>query len=202
VARRGTGLDPAVTEPIPAVHELSGERLRAMAGLWKRSARELVARFSGSSMLPTIPSGAEVVVRCGAAPGLNDIIAFVRDDRLVVHRVVALSASGDWILTRGDAWAIPDPPITDPGCILGLVTGVRGRDGFAAPGVQPRSLGRRLGLAVCVAALGMGHGVGRRFIRALTLLRRWLIAIPRGYAGTVRRRVAGPRQRGGRSTTS
>ena len=191
-----------MTEPPPSVGELSGEQLRAVANLWKRNAREVTARFSGSSMQPTIPPGVEVIVRCGAAAGRNDIVAFIQDDRLVVHRVVTLSEDQGWILTRGDAWAIPDPPITDRACILGVVIRVRRHDGFVDPEEAPKSPGRRLGLAVCLTALRIGPAAGRRFIRALTLLHRWLVGVPRGYAGGIKRRLSRPRQRGARPTIS
>ena len=93
-------------------------------------------------MEPTIPSGAEVRLRCGATAAVGDVVAFIRDDHIVLHRVEALSPSGRWVLTRGDACVFPDPLITDLSLILGRVA--------SPPVLAPRGHGRRAVLALCL----------------------------------------------------
>jgi len=92
-------------------------------------------------MEPTIASGAEVRLLCGGAAAVGDVVAFIRDDHIVLHRVEALSPSGRWVLTRGDACVFPDPPLTDLSLILGRATSASG-----APGGARRRLARALSL--------------------------------------------------------
>jgi hypothetical protein len=138
-----------------------------VAALWKRTGREVVARFTGSSMEPTIPSGAEVRLRCGVEVGMGDVAAFLRDGHLIVHRVVGGSREAGWILTCGDALLLPDPPIRDFDTILGQVVEVRVGDRF-----EPLAAARR-GLIVrsCLGLLRWSPSLGDAAVRALRYLR-------------------------------
>jgi hypothetical protein len=107
----------------PAVDLVEGETLAAVAALWRKTGRELRARFGGSSMEPALPPGTEVVLRCGETGAPGEVVAFLAGGRLVLHRVVARAADGSWTLTRGDARVLPDVPIRDPDAIVGRVTG-------------------------------------------------------------------------------
>jgi GNAT superfamily N-acetyltransferase len=84
--------------------------LAAIASLWKRERRTFTASFGGVSMLPTIAPGAPVNIVCGddAAPG--DVVLFLHRGQVVVHRLLARNAT--WMLTRGDANAIPDEAVS------------------------------------------------------------------------------------------
>lgn len=88
-----------------------GTELLAIAAIWKNQRRELVASFGGSSMEPSIRSGQPLRLLCGAGYEVGDVIAFVIEDQLGVHRVMA--KYDQWILTRGDARTLPDPPLCD-----------------------------------------------------------------------------------------
>jgi hypothetical protein len=143
---------------------LSEPELRAVAELWRRTGREVSARFTGRSMEPTIPSGSEVRLACGAPPGVGDVVAFIRDGHIVLHRVEALSPAGRWILTRGDACLLPDPPLTDRALVLGRATSP-----LAAP---PRGWGRRLTLALCLLLLRRGGAAGLAVVARLRHLSR------------------------------
>lgn len=168
---------------------LRGPELRAIAAIWKRSRREVVARFRGVSMEPTIPSGSEVVLRCGEAIGAGDILAFVAGDRLIVHRVLGLSEDHGWILTCGDAARIPDPPITDADSVIGIVARLRRGSALAAPAPPPRSLGRWLVQGSCLALLHRAPRLGIRVVRALVFLRRWLVNVPKVAAARLAARA-------------
>lgn len=167
-------------EVAAAIEGLSGPQLRAVADLWRRTGKELTARFGGSSMEPTIPAGAEVILRCGADPASGDIIAFVHGDQVVLHRLVGASKRREWVLTRGDAHSIPDQPLFDPEALIGVVVGVRKGHEFVAPAPPPRSLGRRLALSVCLAGLRLDPTLGPPLIRALRLVRRLVAPFARG----------------------
>lgn len=154
------------------IEGLSGDALRAVASLWKRTRRELSARFGGSSMLPTIPPDGLVQLRCGDPPALHEIVAYVYGDQLVVHRVVGFSASRGWLLTRGDAHAIPDLPLADAGALVGRVVKVLREGAWQDPPGPPRSWQRSVALALCLAALRLHPALARLLIRCLRFLRR------------------------------
>lgn len=172
------------------VEGLTGARLEAIATIWKRERRQLTIRFGGSSMEPTIPAGAEVLLLCGASPAPGDIAAFTFGDRIMVHRVMARPPARGWILTRGDASAIPDPPIPEA-AVIGTVARVRRGDRFVEPPPPPASFGRRLALALCVLGLGTKRPLGPRFIGPLWFLRRWVVLAPRALARSIRSALVG-----------
>jgi hypothetical protein len=161
---------------------LGGPQLLAVAELWKRSRREVVARLRGVSMEPTIPSGSEVVLRCAEPIRVGDILAFVTGDLLIVHRVIGLSDAAGWILTCGDAARVPDPPITDPRCTVGTVVMLRRGGELVTPPPPPDSLGRRLVQGVCLRVLQRWPRAGSRLVRLLVQLRRRLVNVPRIHA--------------------
>jgi hypothetical protein len=155
---------------------LPAAELLAVGALWKQAGRELVVSFGGTSMLPTIPPGAEVLLRCGedAAPG--EVIAFIDGGQVVVHRILARSAEAGWILTCGDASSIPDPPFRDLGRIVGRVLLVRrGDEMVALPGPPPGSLRQRALRGLCLFTLRRSDSAGRALIVALRRLRRALL---------------------------
>src|ERR1043165_544448 len=88
---------------------------------------DLIGRFGsarigvqGSSMLPNIRPGDEVEVQ--STPLLKikqrDIVAYRRDDRLFVHRVIGTPPAG--LITQGDALPQADPPVAESE-LLGVV---------------------------------------------------------------------------------
>jgi len=84
-------------------------------------------RLQGTSMLPAICPGDEVEIEsCGSSEcESGDVVAFCRDGRLFIHRVV--ESENGRLLTQGDALTVPDAPITGDE-FLGKVTAVW-RDG-------------------------------------------------------------------------
>jgi hypothetical protein len=83
--------------------------LAAVAALWKRTGREVTASFGGISMLPSIAPGAPLVILCRDEAEPGDVIVFLHRGTIVVHRL--LERREGWLLTRGDANAIPDQPV-------------------------------------------------------------------------------------------
>lgn len=166
--------------------------LRVVASLLKRHGSEFLTRFDGRSMEPTIPSGAEVLLRCPADEAVGSVVAVARGDLVIVHRIVARAADGRWLLTRGDAHALPDPPLVAADALIGSVVKVRRGDDLADLPPAPSSLGRRLALGVSRLALAAGLGPGRFVIGALILLRRWLLLVPRTLLARVLSRSRRP----------
>ena len=106
--------------------DFAAERHRAAAGLITaalQAGREVRLRLWGTSMIPAIWPGDEVLVSptAQAPPAKGAIILFLRSGRLFAHRVVA--RDGDRLITRGDAVADCDPPVP-AGDLLGVVTGI------------------------------------------------------------------------------
>lgn len=138
--------------------ELTGDRLSAVAAIWRRSGKQLVASFGGRSMLPAIAPGDPLTIDCTPfEPTPGDVIAFLHEGKVVVHRVIA--AHG-WVVTRGDANRLVDLPMRDPSALLGRIT-------TTLPAGRITIADR-----VLVALLRLSFASGERLIRLLIRLRR------------------------------
>ena len=138
--------------------DLTGERLSAVAELWRRGAKRLTASFDGRSMLPSIQPGQPLTIDCAPfTPAAGDVIAFIHEGKVVVHRVVA---SRGWVLTRGDANRLVDLPIRDASALMGRVV---------APVTSRRA---RRADRVFVALLRVSYPLGEGLIRLLIWVRR------------------------------
>lgn len=100
-----------------------------------RTGHEVRIRVAGSSMVPTLWPGDELLVRALglAEPSLGDLLLFVHDGRLCTHRLISqVEGSGAArLITRGDAALRCDPPKSSEE-ILGSVVSVF-RDGHQVP---------------------------------------------------------------------
>jgi hypothetical protein len=123
--------------------------LAAVAALWKKTRRELVAQFDGISMRPAIEPQQALTIRCGEEAHPGDVVMFVRDGGPIVHRVIWESPGRDWFLTRGDNRHVPDAPVARDD-VTGVVMGIAAH--------QPDRSQRALFLIVRAAA-----AFGRRF---------------------------------------
>ena len=103
----------------PSSSAIDPRQLAIIAKLWKRSGRELVTRFTGASMEPSIHDGAEVKLLCVDDVKVGDVVAYVYGDRVVVHRLVA--QWGDRFVARGDANVLPDPTLLERTDVIGKV---------------------------------------------------------------------------------
>ena len=115
-------------------------------------------RVRGTSMEPALPAGCIIEARpVPASLHVGDIVLFHRSDDLVAHRLVAHTAAG-W-LTRGDAVAEPDPPITEDQ-ILAVVAVVRAPNAARRSSslLRPRLRNVRLRIASCFASLRSPRG--------------------------------------------
>lgn len=144
----------------------SGAELRAIAEIWKRQRRELVAAFGGTSMLPAIAPGQPLRLRCGEAYAIGDVIAFVIEGQMAVHRVIAQGEG--WIVTRGDARLLPDPPLTELDRVVGRVVALI--DGEAERPVPPARFS--IPAAIVTRFILTGALDAAAITRRMTLLRR------------------------------
>jgi len=101
---RGKRLDPSLVD-------LARDHLAA--------GRPLTLDAQGHSMWPLIQHGDRVVVQpLPTPPTIGDIVLIVLSQRLVLHRVIAVSSRA--ITTKGDAVARPDQPLAHD-AILGVL---------------------------------------------------------------------------------
>ena len=111
--------------------ELAGEVLHSWG--------VLRLRVTGWSMLPTVMPGDTLVIERISAGTVSagDIVLFVHDRRLFVHRVVTKSLGENAILTCGDAMPIADSPV--PGSnLLGKVSFIVRNGKCIEPARSPR----------------------------------------------------------------
>jgi hypothetical protein len=161
------------------------EELAAAARLWRKTGRELKARFGGSSMQPSLAPDSEVVVRCGAPASVGDIVAYLADGRLVLHRVEAVSARDGTLLTRGDALWLPDLPVRDPETVLGVVSAVGRDEGLAPPPPAPQGTARRVSVWPFRAVLAVSPRAAAALLRPLVWSRRLLVSAGRLLHGGI-----------------
>ena len=129
---------PDPPAPLPA-----GPELAAVAEIWKRTRRTFEARFDVTSMLPSIAPLQPVTVRCGCDAVVGDVVLALSGDRIIVHRLIWRDPRRSWLLTRGDARAVPDGPI-DASAIAGVVD---------APAAPERATQRAARMIVTAAAM-------------------------------------------------
>lgn len=152
---------------------LDRQRLAAVAAIWKRQRRRIVARFGGTSMLPSIPPETELLIDCGREPQTGDVVLAATEVGLIVHRLIAVR--GDRGVMRGDGAAIPDPavPMTD---IFGVAMKKREASEWIDIPPSPRSVLRRVFGALARVSLRFGDGVNQRLSGLLWLGRRAVTA--------------------------
>ena len=151
---------PASDDRLSSLGAFIGEtpaRVRAAAARHDGDARPnlVECELRGASMAGAIPRGSRIRIAFTGAPcGRGDVVAFMTDGHLVVHRIVYRRPrrrrnTPALLITRGDAMMLPDAPI-DADAVVGRVVEMRMRDGWQQVGAPPRTP-RRERLLACVA---------------------------------------------------
>ena len=131
-----------------------------MVHLWAKGGSSAEVDVDGISMHPTFRGVRRVRARLGSPRvRFGDIILFLWDGRLVVHRALGRTSRG--YRTRGDASKGFDPNPVPENEVVGVVTHLLTSDGYV-------SLDRA------------GGGTVRRFVGSLSLLAGWLRVSPTG----------------------
>ena len=99
------------------------ESVTAVAALLKQSATDLESEIRGTSMMPALPAGVRIRIRCGYEPAIGDIAAYYADAPIIAHRVIGRisTGGGSYYMMRGDANWFCDAPIEQTR-VLGVVT--------------------------------------------------------------------------------
>jgi hypothetical protein len=102
-----------MTRPAKTPH--GTERLRGFTRLLKKRGRVIECVVQGSSMGDTLREGSRIRLQFSSAPPTTgQVVAAVRDDMVVTHRIVHAAGRGrgrGFLLMRGDASLIPDAPV-------------------------------------------------------------------------------------------
>jgi hypothetical protein len=115
-----------------------------------RTGRSFETRIRGSSMGSAIRDGDRIRIEAVAAAALlaGDVVAFVRGDEIVAHRLVHRVRSArrpERLMTLGDGNYFPDDAF-DPDALLGRIAAVDAGDGWRdVPSGAARPLRVRLG---------------------------------------------------------
>lgn len=174
--------------------------------LWKNPERLLdaVSRLRGSdaviecglrgaSMEPAIPRGSALRIDLGrpAPYRIGEVVAFVQDSGICVHRVAYLGRGkrrADFLVTQGDGCFYPDPPI-NLRQVLGPVTAYRVENGWIPSSGQgsagrARSLTGRILLALVARLMELNVTVAQAIARALRLRKERAMATDTSSAGS------------------
>lgn len=152
---------------------LEPDRLSGVAALWKREQRQVVTRFGGRSMEPTIRSTDELRLDCGADPQPGDVVAVAGPNGLIVHRLVARWK--DWVLTRGDASTLPDFA-TQSSTVFGRVSEIRREGSSFALVPGPDGPFRRAVARTYLALFRRSPRLANGWLRSLWRLRRLMLS--------------------------
>jgi len=152
-----------------------------MPSTYQRLAIEIAAqapairlRVQGTSMFPLLQEGEFVLVKPVSAEDLQpgDLIAFRRQNEVIMHRLVAINPEG--YITLGDHSSTLDPPVLSEN-ILGCVAAIE-KDGQQKSlwGGRWTIIHQSLAWLGCQAAAPRRTGWAARLLRALFWLARWL----------------------------
>ena len=113
--------------PLPGPAPVPPETLKAVLDLWEQAGEAHWIPVHGTSMLPMLHQGDQVLVAHGKwrVRG-GDIVVFQRPDGLVAHRVLVAQSQGgvSALRTKGDNVLGLDPPLSEEG-LVGRVLQVR-----------------------------------------------------------------------------
>jgi len=170
--------DPEVVAAIGQILRSDPRHTQAVADSLRGPGRCLESTVSGFSMGASLPPGSRI--RIALLPTsrheAGELIAYLFGDHVIVHRVLHCGRAGaarDYLVARGDATLVPDPPI-ELKQVLGPVTGVWSAGGWVPPeGPSPRRLPARLLRALlAVLAIAAMYLSPRASAQALIALHR------------------------------
>lgn len=184
---------PDVVDAIGHLLRADPARTLAIAHSLRAPHRCIESTVVGSSMGRALPSGSRIRVALVHRDRYErgELVAYLASGRLIVHRLVhrgRCGAARGWLLARGDATQVPDPPVAHEH-VLGPLTGVwRNGEWAAADGPMRQSWsGRTLCALVAAVAVGALYVSPRAAARLL-------VALHRGAAWLRSAAIGGPRQ--------
>ncbi|NNG14858.1 MAG: hypothetical protein HKM89_00165 [Gemmatimonadales bacterium] len=174
------------------------ERLRAIVPLLKRVEGDVELMLYGLSMEPTIPDASVIRIRCREPETcrVGDVVVMQAGSRIIAHRVLHRGRRGrarEYLITRGDARWLPDPPVP-VASLLGVVAGVAAGETWSPPSAAREESGwaAALSFAVLRSALELNVTLGRSLAAALAGLRRGYLGLRRTMRAIARGKNSAP----------
>ncbi|HEX2827011.1 MAG TPA: S24/S26 family peptidase [Burkholderiales bacterium] len=160
---------------VGALLRADAARIHAVASRFEPAERFLESTVTGASMGATLPPGSRIRIepkRHGVyEPG--EIIAYLLRGEVIVHRVIhrgRFGAAAGYLLARGDATVVADPPVVLAN-VLGPVRAVLRDGAWVAPAAaRRRSLHARLVSALVLAVARVGLALSPRWTELLLTL--------------------------------
>jgi hypothetical protein len=104
---------------------INRERLLALSSFLKDGTTEFASSVRGRSMGRALPDGSRIHIRFvpPSEVKIGQVVAYVAEDRMVVHRLVRLATwhQDQYLITRGDATVVCDRPVL-ASSVVGVVT--------------------------------------------------------------------------------
>ncbi|HLK59094.1 MAG TPA: S24/S26 family peptidase [Chthonomonadaceae bacterium] len=104
-------------------------RLAALCALWQNGEQEVWITLKGNSMLPTLPPGTRLRLRCHLRDiEIGSIIVYRREESLIVHRLQAVLLDAETgerkFVCKGDGNRSLDPPVPEE-LLVGMIVASR-----------------------------------------------------------------------------
>ena len=184
---------PDVVDAIGHLLRADPARTLAVAHSLRAPHRCIESTVVGSSMGHALPAGSRIRIALIHRDRYErgELVAYLAGGQLIVHRVVhrgRCGAARGWLLARGDATQVPDPPIAHEH-VLGPLTGVwHIGEWVASDGPMRQSWrARTLCASATAVALGALYVSPRAAARLLLALHRGVAWLRSGAGGDPRR---------------
>jgi hypothetical protein len=167
-------VSPDLVEAVDKLIRADPARVVALASSLRAPDRLLESTVEGTSMGRGLPPKSRIRIALihRERYEIGEVIAFLDNDLTVVHRVVhqgRFCAAAEYLLTRGDATLVPDPPVNHQR-ILGPVTGIWVDGHWAPPCAAPsRSLRARVVSSIATHAAAWMMVASPRATRTLVI---------------------------------
>jgi hypothetical protein len=124
----GHGSSSDLASAVASVLGKDSKRILTLAASLKAPGRRIESTVAGGSMGMTLPPGSRIQIEMSGSNNyaVGDVVAVLIASRMVVHRIVHCGRYGHargYLLTRGDATLIPDPP-QPADYVVGQVSGI------------------------------------------------------------------------------
>jgi hypothetical protein len=128
---------PELIGAVGSLIQADPARVIALASSLRAPNRWLESTVEGRSMGRSLPPGSRIRIELTTRERYEagEVVAFLAGRQVVVHRVVhrgRRGAAAGFVLTRGDAPLVPDPPVRQAQ-VLGPVSAVWREGGWAQP---------------------------------------------------------------------
>ena len=152
-----------IETPKPNPSTVPAEVLTAALDKWNQAGEQHLIPIIGSSMLPLIQPGNQVLIEHGYAKvRRGDVIVFLQEEKMVAHRLLRICNSGSvtTFITKGDNASYLDSPVS-ASKVVGRVLKIKHGNRWLSIDTRAWRIGGWL-IAVCMLGWTTFYGWGRR----------------------------------------